>query len=98
MLELHEGIPRVYSSVLIQMQTGKIALAGYLGTFSAMETTACPCGGAVQTIQHVLTACDRHADLQSSVLWGDRRITDYQQLLGVSSEPGLARRASEFMI
>ncbi|ODM16193.1 hypothetical protein SI65_08192 [Aspergillus cristatus] len=41
---LHYGLRRAASSALVQMQTGKIALASYLGTFSAMETTDCSCG------------------------------------------------------
>jgi hypothetical protein len=34
---LHTGIRRAASSVIIQLQTGKIALAGCLGTFGAMD-------------------------------------------------------------
>jgi len=43
-LQLYQGLQRAATSVLIQMQTGKIALASYLGTFNAMESTECSCG------------------------------------------------------
>jgi hypothetical protein len=41
-LDLHRGLRRAASSVIVQLQTGKIALA--LGTFGAAPTTECPCG------------------------------------------------------
>ncbi|KAA8643803.1 uncharacterized protein ATNIH1004_010577 [Aspergillus tanneri] len=59
---------RAHSSVLIQMQTGRIALASYLGTFGAIDTTACPCGYGTQSVQYVLLLCNRHADLQLRTL------------------------------
>ncbi|KKZ63959.1 hypothetical protein EMCG_01713 [[Emmonsia] crescens] len=51
----------------------------------------------IQASLTLLTACNRHGGLRSSVLWGGR-VTDYRRLLGVSNESGLAHRASEFMI
>ena len=48
-LLLYQGMQRAATSVLIQMQTGKIALASYLSTF-AMESTECSCGRGQQDV------------------------------------------------
>ena len=53
-MQLYQGLRRAATSVLIQMQTGKIALASYLGTFNAMESTECSCRRGLQDIRHVL--------------------------------------------
>ena len=53
-LDLHRGLRRAASSVIVQLQTGKIALAGYLGTFRAAPTTECPCGLGRQDADHIL--------------------------------------------
>jgi len=41
-MQLYQGLRRAATSVLIQMQTGKIALASYLGTFNAMDRLNAP--------------------------------------------------------
>ena len=60
-MQLYQGLRRAATSVLIQMQTGKIALASYLGTFKAMESTECSCGRGLQDIRHVLLHCTNQA-------------------------------------
>ncbi|KAG2000898.1 hypothetical protein GB937_010721, partial [Aspergillus fischeri] len=60
-LQLHVGLKRAASSVVIQMQTGKIALASYLGLFGAMPTVDCTCGLGRQDVQHILITCPTYA-------------------------------------
>ena len=95
MLKLHEGLHQAYSSVLIQIQTGKIALTGYLGIFNTMDSTACPCSRGPQSVQHVLTACQHHATLQSNTLWKHCHATDYRMILHTLA---LARQSCQYML
>jgi hypothetical protein len=88
-LDLHKGLHRAWSPALIQMQTGKIDLRGYLGAIKAAETAICPCNYGIQTVQHVLTECPRHTNLRSKVMWKDQRVTDHRRLLG-SGPAGVA--------
>lgn len=48
LLEFHRRLRRAASSVIIQLQTGKVALAAYLGTF-ATDSVECPCGRGFRT-------------------------------------------------
>lgn len=95
LLDIHTSLRRAASSTVIQLQTGKVALAAYLGTFGAMESTACPCGLGVQDSAHILTSCPTHAALRQEILWDKSRETDYRRIL---SQPLLAKKAAQFII
>jgi len=94
-LTLHQGLRRAASSIVIQLQTGKIALAGYLGTFGAVPTVQCPCGLGRQDSSHILTACPLYAEIRNEVLWDETRETDYRRIL---SQGPLVKKAAQFMI
>ena len=96
LLGLHYGLRRAASSVLVQMQTGKIALAGYLGRFGAMESTECPCGLGRQDIRHILLDCPRHSQVRSRVLRrGPLLQLDHRAYL---TDPELIPKAIQFML
>lgn len=77
-MQLYQRLQRATTSVLIQMQTRKIALASYLGTFNAMESTECSCGHGLQDTHHVLLHCKNQAGPQMHHLTqGSRRELDY---------------------
>ena len=95
-MRLYQGLRRAATSVLIQMQTGKIALAGYLGTFKAMESTECACGRGLQDIRHVLLHCTNQAGPRTRHLTqGSRRELDYRAYL---TRPDLVPKAVRFML
>jgi ribonuclease HI len=94
-LDLHRGLRRAASSVVVQLQTGKIALAGYLGTFGAAPTTECPCGLGRQDSDHILTSCPTYANIRSEVLWDEAREPDYRRIL---SQGPLVKKAAQFML
>ncbi|KAJ5993178.1 hypothetical protein N7451_008902 [Penicillium sp. IBT 35674x] len=77
--ELHETLPRAASSTLIQMQTGKIGLPGYLNTIPRWreeqleanplrDPARCSCDIGNQDTQHVLLTCPGFTDLRLHVL------------------------------
>ena len=93
---LYQGMRRAATSVLIQMQTGKIALASYLGTFGAMESTECSCGRGRQDVRHILLHCTNQAGPRARHLTqGSRRELDYRSYL---TRPDLAPKAVRFML
>ena len=93
---LYQGLRRAATSVLIQMQTGKIALASYLGTFGAMESTECSCGRGRQDVRHIFLHCTNQAGPRARHLTqGSRRELDYQAHL---TRPDLAPKAVRFML
>lgn len=95
LLDLHTGLRRAASSAIVQLQTGKVALAGYLGTFGAMETTQCSCGEGRQDTEHILVACPNHEELRNEVLWETSRETDYRRIL---SQALLVRKAAKYIL
>jgi len=76
------------------MQTGKIALAGYLGTFKAMESTECACGRGLQGIRHVLYCTNQTGPRIRHITQGSRRELDYRAHL---TRPDLVPKAVRFM-
>jgi hypothetical protein len=94
-LDLHRGLRRAASSVVVQLQTGKIALASYLGTFGAAPTTECHCGLGRQDSDHILTSCPTYANIRSEVLWDEAREPDYRRIL---SQGPLVKKAAQFML
>src|SRR3954468_5538290 len=58
-LELHSGLIKAQSSVLIQMRTGKIGLSAFLfhRKVPGYETPLCTCGQGPQTPEHLFTTC-----------------------------------------
>ncbi|KAJ5544111.1 reverse transcriptase [Penicillium frequentans] len=77
--ELHETLPRAASSALIQMQTGKIGLPGYLNTIPRWreeqleanplrDPARCSCDIGNQDTRHVLLTCPCFTNLRLRVL------------------------------
>jgi ribonuclease HI len=56
-LQYWEGLRKATSSVLIQLRTGKIGLAGYLSKINARDSPRCDCDLGNQTVAHVLLEC-----------------------------------------
>ncbi|KAJ6136655.1 hypothetical protein N7512_001815, partial [Penicillium capsulatum] len=60
-LDYWRGLRKATTSVMIQLRTGKIGLAGYLAKIKARESPRCVCGFGFETLEHVLY-CDRWVD------------------------------------
>ncbi|OAX77023.1 hypothetical protein ACJ72_08683 [Emergomyces africanus] len=94
-LALHDGLSKPLSSALIQLQTGKIALAGYLETFRAAETQECCCSYGRQTVPHILLRCPIFNDIRNDVLFTAGRESNHINIL---RSPTHAKNAAEFII
>ncbi|EED17235.1 hypothetical protein TSTA_022890 [Talaromyces stipitatus ATCC 10500] len=94
-LQLHEGLQRAWSSVLIQLQTGKSALRSFLASVRIEDSPQCQCGLGDQDTAHVLVRCPIHINLRLKTLWKEARETDYRKLL---SEPQWVQQSIDFMM
>jgi hypothetical protein len=68
-LQLHEGLTKRQSALLVQLRTEKIGLRDFLFARRVLGVTSscCQCGERRQTIAHVLLRCRTHKDLQNQV-------------------------------
>ncbi|EED22554.1 hypothetical protein TSTA_060470 [Talaromyces stipitatus ATCC 10500] len=94
-LQLHEGLQRAWSSVLIQLQIGKSALRSFLASVRIEDSPQCECGLGDQDTAHVLIRCPTHINLRMETLWKEARETDYRKLL---SEPQWVWQSNKFMM
>jgi hypothetical protein len=94
-LQVYDGLQRAWSSVLIQLQTGKSALWGFLASARIEDSPTCQCGLGDQNAAHVLVRCPLYNELLAETLWKEARETDYRKLL---SEPRWVRKSVEFVL
>ena len=79
---LNQGMRRATTSIIIQMQVGKIALTSYLSTFITMELTECSCGRSQQGVRHMLLHCTNRSGPRARYLTQvSRRELDYWSYL-----------------
>ena len=100
-LTLHQNLPRLLSSVLIQMRTGKIGLRHFLHSrgVPGVEDDTCLCGQGPRKVEHALLSCRRHSELRPHT-WADdigrrRTITNTSLILNI---PALATQAARFTV
>lgn len=102
---VHERLRRAASAVLIQMQTGRIALRDYLATIQQWREEqldlnplrppqTCSCEQGRQDVRHVLYYCPRFADLRQQTL-GARPNLSLARLL---TQPESATKAADLML
>ena len=91
----YTGLRRAMAACLVQMRTGKIALAGYLHAIGRANTNRCSCQLGIQTVRRVLLECPNWKDLRTEI-WGTApRGQDLAEVLG---DPLQAKTASYFML
>ncbi|KAJ5901430.1 hypothetical protein N7504_007424 [Penicillium tannophilum] len=99
-LRLFEGLPKHYTSILVQMRSMRIALNHFLFKIGEVESDFCSCEEGSQTPKHVLLRCPRFVDERKEMLEKirartDLRGLDYEALL---SHPRATRYVAEFML
>ncbi|KAJ5481448.1 hypothetical protein N7475_000260 [Penicillium sp. IBT 31633x] len=109
---IHESLRRAASSVLIQMQTGKIGLPAYLATLPQWREQAlgdnplrnpsrCTCDQGTMNTQHILFSCPRFTELRHRILGLDREGRTeggHGPWKEWLSEPSLAVKTVSFMM
>ncbi|KAJ5667634.1 hypothetical protein N7507_003498 [Penicillium longicatenatum] len=99
-LQLFTGLPKHYTSILVQMRSMRIALKHFLFKIGEAESDLCGCHEGSQTPQHVLLQCPRYTDERKHMMEKirartDLRGLDYEALL---SHPRATRYVAEFML
>jgi ribonuclease HI len=96
LLQVHRGLRKALSSVMVQMRTGRIGLSGFLAKIGIRESARCSCDEGIQTPRHVLLECGLHVGLRREMFRkiGDPTL-DYAALV---SQPKHARHVANFML
>ena len=87
-VQRHDGLRKAESSALIQARTGKIGLKAFLFQIKVpgKPTPLCDCGGAPETVGHLLEGCEAHEPPQGL---GTPRISKQRIARGESVRPTL---------
>jgi hypothetical protein len=96
LLQVHRGLRKALSSVMVQMRTGRIGLSGFLARIGIRESARCSCDEGIQTPRHVLLECGLHVGLRREMLRkiGDPTL-DYAALV---SQPKHAQHVANFIL
>jgi hypothetical protein len=97
-LQLHEGLRKAESSMLIQAPTEKIGLAQFLYTrgVPGVVTALYSCGVGPETARHVVIYCEKEVGRHQEVRREDaRRTLDYRWLTNTNTG---ARKLSRWLI
>jgi len=102
-LRLFEGLPKHYTSILVQMRSMRIGLKHFLFKIGEADSDKCNCLEGSQTPQHVLLQCPLYTDerkgmtekIRARTDLNQRGLMDYEALL---SHPLATRYVAEFML
>lgn len=100
-MNLHQSTSRAYSSLIIQMRTGKIGLRQFLHQrgVPGFDSGTCDCNQGQQTVKHVLLVCRTHKDLRLTFQTrGNGRSHWTTNLKAMLSNRATAIKAAQFMI
>jgi hypothetical protein len=95
-LQLHQGLTKRESALLIQLRTEKIGLNDFLFNRRVPDVTSsrCECGERRQTVAHVLLRCRKYKDLRNRIF---ANLSGRHSLRTILSTPQLATKAIEYM-
>ncbi|KAJ6437592.1 hypothetical protein O9K51_09799 [Purpureocillium lavendulum] len=95
-LQLHDGLSKRQSALLVQMRTEKIGLNDFLFSRRVPDATdaSCPCREGRQTVSHVLLRCRKYRQLRRQELG---HLPGRHDLRGILSERKAAAKAIKFM-
>ena len=91
---LYHSLPKACAAILIQLRSGKAALASYLHRIKKAESPYCECKQGNQTVTHVIEECPLFRIQRRRVL-GRPVIRSAHDIL---SDPTTAKKAAYFML
>ena len=95
-LQLHEGLSKRESALLVQLRTEKISLKDFFFTRKVPDVSSprCDCGERRQTVAHILLCCRMYRDLRNQIFGN---LSGRDSLRTILSKPQLATKAIEFI-
>ncbi len=74
MLEIHRGLRKAGSALIVQMRTEKIGLKRFLHSrkVPGFDSPECPCRQGLQSAKHLLVECRLHTQ-KNNRIWEDNR-------------------------
>jgi ribonuclease HI len=95
-LQLHEGLSKRESALLVQLRTEKIGLKDFLFNRRVPGVTSprCECGERRQTVAHILLSCRTYRNLRNQVFGN---LSGRNNLRTILSKPQLATKAIQFI-
>jgi hypothetical protein len=95
-LQLHQGLTKRESALLVQLRTEKIGLNDFLFNQRVLDVTSsrCECGERRQTVTHILLCCRRYKDLWNRIF---ANLSGQHSLRTILSTPQLATKAIEYI-
>lgn len=95
-LQLHEGLTKRESALLVQLRTEKIGFNDFLFTRRVPGITSprCDCGARRQTVAHILLQCSKHRNLRNSIF---ANLSGRDNIRAILSTPQLATKAIQYI-
>lgn len=95
-LQLHEGLSKRESALLVQLRTEKIGFNDFLFSRSVpgVNSPRCGCGERRQTVAHILLHCRTYRDLRNQVFGN---LSGRNNLRAILNKPQLATKAIQFV-
>ena len=95
-LQLHKGLTKRESALLVQLRTEKIGLNDFLfnRNVPGISSSSCDCGERRQTVAHVLLRCKTHRNLRNRIFGS---LSGRNNLRDILSKPQLATKAIKYM-
>jgi ribonuclease HI len=95
-LQLHEGLSKRESALLVQLRTEKIGLKDFLFDQRVPGVTSprCECGERRQTVAYILLSCRTYRNLRNQVFGN---LSGRNNLRTILSKPQLATKAIQFI-
>jgi ribonuclease HI len=95
-LQLHKGLTKRESALLVQLRTEKIGLNDFLFNRRVPDFTSprCGCGARRQTVAHILIHCSKYRDLRNRVF---SSLSGQDNLRTILSTPQLATKTIEYV-
>ena len=100
-LEVHRGLGKAASGLIVQMRTEKIGLKKFLHSkkVPGFDSPECPCRRGLQSAKHLLVECRLHIQNTNRIWDEDRRKVAFGRISWeeMLTNPKFVKKAAQFM-
>ena len=97
-LEIHRGLCKAASALIVQMRTEKIGLKKFLHSrkVPGFDSPECPCRRGLQSAKRLLVECHLHTQKRNRIWEKDRRKVAFGRI-SWEEMPKFVKKAAQFM-